>query len=245
MERGQYLEIYNIERNHWWFRGRRKIIESCLKSFLPNKVANALDVGCGTGFNMILLENFAEKVSGLDKSEVAIRLAKKLNPKLNLIKGSFPEFVTGQQYDIITLLDVLEHIEDDSTALKRIEELLLPGGIALITVPAFSFLWTNYDRLLHHKRRYTKKMLKKLIVSRTSLLIKKMSYFNTLMFLPILIFRALRKVFNLNKDSSDLFILPRPLNSLFEKIFSLESFILRWANFPFGVSILLVLRKSL
>ncbi|OGF64228.1 hypothetical protein A2661_00590 [Candidatus Giovannonibacteria bacterium RIFCSPHIGHO2_01_FULL_45_24] len=243
MERAQYIELYNTEKDHWWFRGRRRIISECLRLFCPQKVERALDIGCGTGFNAVLLGNFSKNVFGLDFSDVAADLAKKLNPDFTLIKGEFPEIKLDEQYNVITLLDVLEHIEDDVAALKRIEELLAPGGLALITVPAFDFLWTEHDKLLHHKRRYAKPGLMSLIRSRTNLTIKKISYFNAFMFLPILVFRYLRRAFNLGEGESDFFMLPKPLNYALEKIFSLEAKILRLANFPFGVSIICVLQK--
>ncbi|OGF90510.1 hypothetical protein A3I27_02490 [Candidatus Giovannonibacteria bacterium RIFCSPLOWO2_02_FULL_43_11b] len=244
MERAQYIEIYNIEKYHWWFRGRRKVISECLKLFCPEKVEKALDIGCGTGFNATLLGNFAKNVFGLDSSDIAIDLANKLNPNFTLILGEFPRIELREKYDIIAMLDVLEHLEDDSAALKKIEEQLKPGGLALITVPAFSFLWTEHDNLLHHKRRYTKAGLRARILFDTNLIIKKLSYFNLLMFPVIFVFRFLRKIFNFNEGESDFFILPRILNNSLEKIFSLEANILRWIDLPFGVSIICVLQKT-
>ncbi|QQG42859.1 MAG: class I SAM-dependent methyltransferase [Candidatus Giovannonibacteria bacterium] len=243
MERAQYIELYNTEKDHWWFRGRRKIISECLRLFCAQKVERALDIGCGTGFNAALLGNFSKNIFGLDFSDVAADLAKKLNPDFTLIKGEFPKIHLHEQYNIVTLLDVLEHIENDGAALKQIEELLAPGGLALITVPAFDFLWTEHDKLLHHKRRYTKTGLRDMIRSNTNLAINKLSYFNFFMFAPIFGFRALRKILNLNEGESDFFMLPKPLNYALEKIFSLEARALRLINFPFGVSVICVLQK--
>ena len=75
MERAEYIKMYNLERDHWWFRGRRKIISECLKSVCSQKVERALDIGCGTGFNAAILRNFAKEVSGLDFSDTALELA--------------------------------------------------------------------------------------------------------------------------------------------------------------------------
>ncbi len=244
MEQPQYLAMYNMERDHWWFRGRRKILHSCLKTHSPVKRNNALDIGCGTGFNAALLSNFAKKVAGLDFSDTALELARKSNPNLTLIKGAFPDYKTGEKYEMITLLDVLEHIDDDARAIKRVEELLAPGGIALITIPAYKFLWTEHDALLHHKRRYTKADVLNLISKNTCLSVKKVSYFNAFMFFPILFFRFIRKVFRLKEGNSDFFMLPKPLNNILEKIFSWEAQALQFINFPFGVSIMVLLKKE-
>lgn len=243
MEKKLFKEINDIEFGHWWFRGRRKVISNMLRFLVGEKKKTALDIGFGTGLNSKLLGEFSETVSGLDLSEEAILFAKQNNPDLKVFKGEFPLYNFDRSYDIIILLDVLEHIQDDARAIRKIEELLNNGGIALLTVPALQMLWTEHDVLLHHYRRYTKKELQNLILNSSDLIIEKISYFNTFLFFPILSYRFLRKAFGLGKGASDFFMAPTMLNALLSYIFSLESYLLRFANFPIGVSLICVVRR--
>lgn len=236
--------MYKIEKYHWWFVGRRNIIYMFLVNFLPNKINNAIDIGCGTGLNTSLLKSFSNNVAALESSDVAINFVKKSNPELSIIKGKFPDFYSNEKYDLITLFDVLEHIKDDSYSLKRIEELLNPGGVALITIPALPLLWTEHDELFGHYRRYKKGELENLITSNTKLSITKISYFNFFLFPPILLIRLIKKIYNFRKGESDFYNSSKPINYLFSKIFSLEGFFIKYVNLPIGSSIICVLRKD-
>jgi len=244
MEKKLFKEIDDIELNHWWFKGRRKIIGGILKSFVRSKKDSALDIGFGTGSNANLLKEHSLRVFGLDPAYEAIEFSKKRNPGTTVFHGSFPEYNFGRKYDLVTLFDVLEHIKDDAGAVKQLEKLMNKNGVALITVPALTSLWTEHDVLLHHYRRYTKEGLKNLISNNTGLTIEKISYFNSFLFFPIFIFRSLRRVFNLGEGSSDFFTVPAVFNKLFYGIFSLESHLLKFLNLPVGVSLVCVVKKS-
>lgn len=244
MEKKLFKEIDDIELSHWWFKGRRKIISGILANFVRRRVDFALDIGFGTGLNANLLKDNANNVHGLDPAAEAILFSKKRSPGMTVFRGSFPGYEFGQRYDIVTLFDVLEHIEDDAGAIKRLEALLNNGGVALITVPALASLWTEHDVLLHHYRRYNKRELKDLIRNNSGLEIEKISYFNSLLFLPIFVFRSLRKLFDLGEGSSDFFMVPSVINKLFYGIFLMESHLLKFMNFPVGVSLICVVKKS-
>lgn len=244
MESRLFQEIEALERNdHWWFAGRHAIIERLLNRFIARPAATALDIGCGTGTILKTLTHFADNVSGLDTSDAALALAHDKNPQASLVKGDFPQINLPDHYDVITALDVLEHIENDITAVRKIESLLAPGGIAIITVPAFMFLWTEHDELLHHKRRYTRQSLSTLLQSASQLHVEKLSYFNALLFPAIVVFRILRRSFSLRKGASDFFIQSHFLNRLFKKIFLFEGRLLARMNFPVGVSLICVVRR--
>lgn len=239
-----YHEIYEMEKNHWWFRGRRAIIEDILKRRLSPMASNALDIGCGTGFNAILLQSYARHVEGLEISDVAIELIRKRNSTLTVTRGAFPRVAPAKTYDLVTLFDVLEHIDEEKEALQKIEALLNPGGIAIITVPAFSFLWSEHDDVHHHQRRYTKKEFTEKIYTHTNLVVEKISYFNFFLALPIAGMRIFKKTFGITAGHSDAFTMPMILNTVLTPIFSFEKFWLRYANFPFGVSLLCIIRKK-
>lgn len=240
-----YRQIYELERDHWWFQGRRAIINSLLGQYMSGRVADALDIGCGTGFNADLLKVFASTVYGLDSSDRALAFAHSLNADVVLLKGKFPFYEDPRKYHLISLFDVLEHIRDDGEALKKVEDLLHPGGVAVFTVPALPLLWSEHDVLAHHKRRYTKQTLTDVISSHTNLEIERMSYFNFFLFLPILLFRKIKRRMRSSdhRDSSDIFEVPRFLNALLFKTFLMESYLLRHINFPVGVSLICVARK--
>lgn len=242
MEKQLYQEMYDIEEKHWWFHGRRKILYSVLKQAI-GKVEKILDIGCGTGFNAQWLRGLGREVYGLEMSEEAIKFARSRAPELNIIKGEFPNHKIKEKFDIITLFDVLEHFDDDGKALAAVRDLLNPGGYVILSVPAFSFLWSEHDELAHHKRRYTGRELRDKLTA-AGFEVVRLTYFNTFLFPLILVFRFLRKIFGLRAGKTDFFMAPAPLNLWLAKIFGAERFLLRYISFPFGVSLLAVVRKA-
>lgn len=243
MDHVVYQQMYNLEKNHWWFRGKRAIISAMLKQTVHKPLASALDIGCGSGFNAYLLKPFAEKITGLESSDEAIRQAKVRSPKLHIIKGAWPQAHISGTFGIITCFDVLEHIRDDGSAIKRIEQILNPGGYLVITVPALPLLWSDHDVLANHFRRYTARELRKRITQHTSLEVVRVTYFNSILFVPILLFRAVKKLFRLRSGETDIFDVPLPANELLARLFAAERIYLRFLNAPFGVSLLCIARK--
>ncbi len=244
MERALYDELYRTEEDHWWFRGRRSVIRSVLKKIPRSQGETALDVGCGTGLNTEILNTLGFSAEGLEFSEDAIGLARLRSPNMTLRKGSFPDVdLGGKRYNLITLFDVLEHIEDDAGALRVAHSLLQSGGYLLLTVPAFTFLWTEHDALAHHQRRYRKKdLLKKL--KDAGFHITYFSYFNFFLFFPIAFVRVIKKILHISSGKSDFALTPPWLNVLLTKIFSVEGVFLQNVSFPLGVSIIALARKS-
>ena len=243
MEHHVYQQIFDVEKVHWWFCGRRKIIEQILKKHMSTTVDVALDIGSGTGLNSLIIGEFANKVEGLEMSPEAIRLSALRAPNLVVKEGSFPESQLEKQYDLISLFDVLEHIKDDQKSINRIGEALKPGGLAVLTIPAYPWLWSEHDKTLHHFRRYRKQDLVNLVNQAGGLKIEYMSYFNTTLFLPIIAFRGLRNLLHFNNHKTDDFLVPKTLNTLLEKIFAFDRVLLKRKWCPFGISIVMVLKK--
>lgn len=238
-------ELSDLENKHWWFRGRREILKNVLRQFLTQPTTRALDVGCGIGSNFPLLQGFAKEVEGLELDKEAVAKTHASNPSLKILQGEFPKVpLPKESYDLITLFDVLEHIANDKEALKEVDKILRPGGLAVITVPALPWLWTEHDELHHHFRRYRKRYLKKLAKIYPNLKIEKLSYFNFFLFLSVALFRLLKSTTGIKTSRTDFFSPPGPLNSLLAKTFALEGKFLRFLNFPIGVSLILVLRKG-
>lgn len=234
-----------LEQEHWWFVSRRSIIDTVLRSRLASVGSRSaiLDAGCGTGGNLDLLSGLSGDVTGLEMEPGAAEIARSKSGKAVFI-GSLPDqvpFADGS-FDLIVLLDVLEHIEDDMGALVSLTAKLKPGGHLIITVPAFSFLWSKHDESHHHKRRYrlhelTGKM------RRCHLVPTYASYFNTWLFPLIALVRMLQKTVRLFDKTDDL-SMPSPLlNKLLTEVMSSERHILKRGKLPFGVSIMAIGQK--
>ncbi len=147
------------------------------------------------------------------------------------------------QYDLLTLLDVIEHIDDDRAALVESRRVLKPGGTVLIMVPAYTWMWGRQDEIAHHKRRYTRPRLVSLLAD-SGFEVLRATYFNTLLFPPIAAIRLARRVIGDDAETSDFELSrPGPLNTLLARAFSFEARLLDRVRFPFGVSVLVIARR--
>jgi len=237
--------LNRLEDKHWWFQGRKKIVLRLLdKYFRKTSGSCVLDIGCGTGMILKSFSCYGETL-GMDKDLEAISHARLKNPDAKFVLGSFPEESPQTQFDLITVLDLLEHLERDETALIAAAKILKPGGIIIITVPAFGFLWSQHDDLNQHKRRYRLNELKEKIQN-AGLSIQKISYYNTFLFLPIVGKKVFDRFFLRRwRPSPKMGIpeLPWLLNIVLEKVFSWERYWLTKMDFPVGVSIVAVAKK--
>lgn len=203
-----------------------------------------LDIGCGTGLNAMLFSVNGFLVTGLETSAVAIDLARAIAPSINILATSFPSsLVPRDSYAVITALDVIEHIDDDKGMIRAVADTLQPGGIVLISVPAFSFLWSVHDELAHHKRRYNRAELRSSLAM-AGLEPVFISYFNFFLFPAIALFRVLSGALRFSRNVSDFSATPELLNSMLASIFAAERFLLRFFPLPFGVSLIAVARKN-
>ena len=234
MDKIIYQKIEKNKNNHWWFKSRRKIFRQILKAInLNNPVV--LDYGCGAGANLTLLKKISQNIDAYEPNEEMHSLIQS-EYKVNIIKK------LKKKYDLIIITDVLEHIENDKSELQNIADHLNKSGYILITVPAYQFLYSSKDELLHHFRRYNKKTL--INIFPKEVYVKKISYFNSFLFIPIAIIIIITKILNiqfldLSEEPPNKFI-----NYLLYKIFSFERYLLSRFNFQFGVSILAILKKK-
>ena len=244
MEKELYLESAEIEAKHWWFVGRRAILLDTLMRFSGASHNKLLDIGCGTGLNAMLFSGNGFLVTGLETSVVAIGLARAIAPSIHILATSFPSpLVPRDSYAVITALDVIEHIDDDKGMIRAVADALQPGGIVLISVPAFSFLWSVHDELAHHKRRYNRAELRSSLAM-AGLEPVFISYFNFFLFPAIALFRVLSGALRFSRNVSDFSATPELLNSMLASIFAAERFLLRFFPLPFGVSLIAVARKN-
>ena len=156
MEAQSIKEYEQLEKYYWWFVGRRRIIERVLEKHFSSRKLNILDWGCGPGGNFKFLSKHGDVVS-VDASDEAITACKEKGID-NVVKANeLNEFNPDTRFDLVTNFDVLEHISEDEQFLRDVKKLLKPDGHILLTVPAYQFLWSELDRVLGHKRRYTRK----------------------------------------------------------------------------------------
>lgn len=239
-----YEALAKQEDTHWWFKGRRAVLRDVLEAHLPPGPRRILDVGCGTGGMLGLLQEFGT-VEGLEFSEEAIALCRsRLGPDVNIRRGLIPDDIPSDgRFDVVTAFDVLEHLDDPIGALHAIRRALRPGGVFVCAVPAFKFLWSEHDEVHHHKKRYTAQMLRSELTT-TGFTTEWLSYFNSLLFPPIAAARLLGKLRKSRGDQSDLQDAPAVLNSALGALFSLERFVVPRFKLPVGVSIVAVGRAG-
>jgi SAM-dependent methyltransferase len=238
MERAVYDRMAEIDEDHWWFTSRRKIIDQIIrKQVQPAPQARILEVGCGTGSNLALLQRFG-RVEAIEPDDAARKLAG-LRGGVEVMDGMLPDGVTldDAAYDLIVMLDVLEHIPDDGSALRALRPKLRRGGKILLTVPAVPWLWSAHDVAHHHERRYTASSLAK-VVRASGYRIRYESHFNTILFPLIAMARGLGKL--TGREGGDDAMPPPALNRIFGALFAAESAWVGRFSFPIGVSLGLV-----
>lgn len=242
MDNTHYDILYNEEVTHWWYRVRREIVLSLLSSIATKKKGplRILEIGCGTGELLKEIGRFGT-VRGIDISPRAIEYCK-TRGLTNAVIGDatripFPE----ESFDVVIALDVIEHLENDSIGCNELVRVLSPDGTAIITVPAFAFLWGITDVVSRHFRRYTRKQIVA-CVREAGFTIEQSTYFNAFLFIPIAIVRLFVRIFGITMHSENT-VTRGFTNAILYRIFKIESLLLRYINFPFGVSILVTARK--
>lgn len=241
MDRIVYDRMAAHDSHHWWYRARRDILADYVtrEAKLPAN-ARILEIGCGTGHNLPMLAQFGE-VDAIEIDEAARDIA---SVRLGKPVGEAPlPALTGVErgaYDMVAVLDVVEHIEDDVGALKAMAECLKPGGAILIAVPAHQWMWSAHDVVNHHKRRYSKATLDAAI-KQAGLKHNGLSWFNSLLFPAAVAARLAGKL--IGKDDSDDSPPPKLLNTIFEKVFRVERHLVGRVPLTPGLSILTLARK--
>lgn len=242
MDEHKITEMFDKEDTYWWFVARRNMVLSLLKRYVK-KGASLLDAGCGTGLLTKTVDHLY-KVTATDFSTTSLALTKKRKPKARIIHTNLEKRLPFKKNEFagVTLLDVLEHIDDDK-ALSQLHRVMQPNGVLLITVPAYPWLFSYWDILHQHKRRYTAEQLTK-ILHRKGFTIEHMSYFNTVLFPIILVVRVLKSILRSHKEGTDCYELPYKANTFLAKLFSIETAFVTKHRLPFGVSLLAVARKT-
>jgi len=264
MQQHTYAIMDRVEEKHWWFVGRRAILEMFMRQILvrglsrdrPDLDSSArrqrdsrqdagdtikiLDVGCGTGANLEMLSQFGE-AEGVDVSDDAVEFCR--GKGLSVQKGLAETLpFDDESFDITTALDVVEHLDDDIAGLREMFRVTRSGGYSLIFVPAFMWLWGVQDDVSNHRIRYTKAQIVERL-KKAGYAVERATYANWTFFAPILAGRTLMKVTGIKPESENN-VNVSALNGVFGKLFGAERFWLKRFNFPIGVSIVVVARKN-
>jgi SAM-dependent methyltransferase len=238
----QFAKQYaNLEEWHWWFRGRQRILEAILQRELDSRNSISIaSVGCGPAEGLQWLERFIGprgKIVGIDVEPIH---ARRIVPHIEYVIGRIETAVIADgSFDAVLALDVLEHLDNDSDGLYQAARMVKPGGLLLVTVPALPSLWGGQDVVSHHRRRYTKTTLLR-IFDRAGLPAPRISYFNTLLFPPVVGMRwtrrALGKATLARSDFDD--TRPGLMNEILASVFAAERHIVPRIPLPIGVSLL-------
>ena len=247
MKHEEYERMYRFEDRYWWFIARRHLITSLLEGFYTrNRQLKILDIGCGTGAMLDELKPFGTVV-GADFSPEALQFCVTRGAPADLARADVRRLpFADASFDVVTAMDIIEHIDDDKAASSEIFRVLKPGGRLLVTVPAFPSLWSEHDEALHHFRRYTQPRLKDLF-QRVGFHVSKISYTVTTLFPPIWVYRQLSNLLPKKREGSEkkanLVNFAGPVNAALLSLSRWETGLVQTRNLPFGVSVVCVAEK--
>lgn len=239
MERIIYDRMAALDQTHWWYVARRQILSHVIGRIIkPPTNAKILEIGCGTGHNFEMLGAFGA-VDGMEVDDAAREFAsERLGRPVGSARLPGLDGIADGSYDLIALLDVLEHVEADQAALASIRTKLRPGGRILVTVPANRWMWSAHDTVHHHFRRYNAADLNRVIDS-SGLKADLVTHFNTILFPLAAAFRVIGKLGG--REEADDAQPAALLNAAFASLFGLERHLVGRLPMPFGVSLLAVL----
>jgi SAM-dependent methyltransferase len=239
MERAYTAVHIEEDRRHWYFRGRLAVLLAALERALPARPARLVDLGCGTGNVLQALGRFGEAVGVEREAELrAVGEACGLDIRAGALPDDIP--LPDGWADAALLLDVIEHLDDDVAGVRAAARATRSGGIVMITVPAYRWLWSGHDVALGHRRRYTARRVGA-VIRAAGLRVEHVGYFNTVLFPAIAAVRLAKRLagargHDIRRPSS-------PLNETLTRLFALERHAVVRARLPFGSSLLAVGRR--
>ncbi|MDX2169846.1 MAG: class I SAM-dependent methyltransferase [Deltaproteobacteria bacterium] len=251
MDEGLYGRFFAIEERYWWSVGTRRLFFALLDGLALRRTARVLDVGCGTGIMLHELAARFDAPLGLDYSALALQFCRQRGLR-GLARGDATRLpYATDALDLVLALDVVEHLDDDGACLAELARVCRPGGHVLVHVPAFPFLWSDKDVLNHHRRRYRRAALRRLVTG-AGLQVRHLTHFNTTVF-PLAAGLALTRRERAPGAAADapaaaasldtLYGLPAPLNAALTGMLGLEGRLARRLALPFGMSLVCLARK--
>lgn len=241
MERKVFDRMAELDANHWWFTARRRILAEVIARIvrLPAN-ARILELGAGTGHNLAMLGRFGRvEATELDPGGRALATERLGRPVIETALPDLSAFNDGA-YDLIALLDVLEHVVEDAASLKSIRAKLKPGAALLLTVPINPWMWSAHDVAHHHHRRYRPRDIRAMAEA-AGYSVQLLSPFNSLLFPLIAAARVAGKASG--RESADDAMPGALVNRILGTIFGAERWLIGRLPLPVGVSLLAVLRR--
>jgi SAM-dependent methyltransferase len=235
--------MLSSDEHHWWYRGRRRVIHAVLRGCDLPPGARILDAGCGSGRTLDELARYG-RASGVDISEDAVATAKSRGHR-DVRLGAIEElpFRDGR-FDLVTCLDVVEHTPDDRRTLRELRRVTRPGGLLLVTVPAYQSLWSSHDEVNLHHRRYRASSLRAAAADAGWSPVRD-TYFNTLLLPPAAVVRLAERRRARSRSRSDLAWTPRWLDGVLEWPLRAEARALSAGRrLPAGLSLLGLFRNQ-
>ena len=245
MDAYEHQRMFEHEDRSWWFRARRQVIAAALdKAELPAG-ARVADIGCGTGGNLPMLTRYGT-VTGVEMSPLAAELARSRGLAEVAVGTAESTSLESDSFDLVTMFDVLEHLDDDMAGLAEVRRLLRPAGWFCCTVPAFMLLWSGHDVALEHRRRYRKAELVDRLEA-AGLGPQLVSYTNVALFPPVAGVRLLRRLgaklgLEESTQADGVDVPPAPINAALQALWGVERFTLGKLPAPFGVSLIALSR---
>jgi SAM-dependent methyltransferase len=237
VEEWRYRELYELEDRHWWFRSRRRVVAALLTQAGVAGSPRILDAGCGTGRNLVEYAQLGE-AEGVDFSAEAVEFCR-LRGLEHVQRAALEQLpYEGGRFDLIVATDVIEHLDDDRRALTELRRVAADGGRLVVTVPAYTWLWSRHDESLHHKRRYTApRLAAQMRAAGWEPQLK--TYFFTTMLPAVAAVRAFRRGESSNgSEQSDLELTAPWLSRLLELPVRAEAGLIgRGVRLPAGVSV--------
>lgn len=248
MEALAFEQLARLERDHWWFRGRRRVYLGLLESLLAGRrPARALDVGAGVGGFVAALGELCDQVIALDPEASGLAACRARGARSALCGSGDALPFEERSFDLVCLFDVLEHAADDGAVLREVARVLRPGGLCFLSVPAWPSLFAENDRVAHHRRRYRRGPLAR-SVRAAGLQVERNTHANALLFggiaPAVLLAKAIEAWTPHARGHTNLsWTPPAWLNELCYRAFAAELPLARRADLPLGHSIALIARR--
>lgn len=241
MKHDEYAIMFRVEDRHWWYRALRAMLRRSWR-YVNASRPRLLDVGCGTGANLASLRGLAHGV-GIDMATEAVRFCRERGETVTAVASALELPFPDASFEVVLSCDVLCHrsIADKAAPLRQMHRVLKPGGLLMLNLPAYQWLLSSHDTYVHTDHRFTRAECLRLLRDSGFTPIYA-TYWNTLLFPPILLVRLWRKMSPPRASDLDAGSGER-LTFVFRALFSIEHALLRLAPLPFGLSVFVVGRK--